>query len=195
MNSERAGSYILRYSNDFLNSYYTFTPHPLCRDVELRTDGEMISLLANAHRQLGLLEGACRYAGTMESINRLLLLKEAAASYRIDDNLHFTFPELFGIVRDKRREQRTVPVQNLIKAYAHGIGELNRERLTNKLIYKTHGITGRSNWRFIHHRSACHGQTRRFGYHEAIQIPGKKQDVLLFRTLGSVRNNKGRLIV
>jgi Fic family protein len=138
--SDRAGSYSLSYSDDYLKSYYTFTPHPLCNDLAITVDSELLSLLVNAHRQLGLLEGFCRNVRNIGYINRLLLVKEAAASYSIDDKLHFTYPELFGIVRDKKRENRIVPVMNHIIALEYGIEELNRARLNNKHLYATHGI-------------------------------------------------------
>ena len=101
MFSERAGYYSLSFSDDCLESFYTFTPHPLCRDIALRVDDEILSLLANAHRQLGLLEGSCRNINDIEHINRLFLIKETTASYSIDDNLLFIYPELFGYLEIK----------------------------------------------------------------------------------------------
>ena len=67
-------------------------------------------------------------------------LKEAVASYGIDETLRFTYPELFGIFGDRKREVRIAPIQNHIKALEYGISELNRVPLTNKLIYETHNI-------------------------------------------------------
>ena len=140
MFSERAGTYSLSFSDDFKGSYYTFTPHSLCRDITLVNDDELISALANAHRLIGLLEGLCRYISDMENITRLFRLKEVAASYSIDEALRFTYPELFGIFGDKKRKQRMVPIQNHIKALEYGINELSHAPLTNKLIYSTHSV-------------------------------------------------------
>lgn len=140
MFSERAGCYTHNHSDDYHSSYYTFTPHPLCRDISLTIDDELIGILANTHRLLGLLEGLCRNISDIENITRLFQLKEAATSYCIDDNLNFTYPELFGLYRDKKREQRIVPVRNHIKALEYGVSELNHIPLANKLIYATHGI-------------------------------------------------------
>lgn len=141
MFSKRAGRFSLNINYDVSeNPYCTFTPHPLCRDVSLSIDDELLTLLVNAHRQLGLLEGSCKYARDKENINRLFLLKEVATSYSIDDNLHFSYQELFGILGRKKREQRIAPIKNHIEALEYGISELDHARLTNKLIYNTHDV-------------------------------------------------------
>jgi hypothetical protein len=58
--SERAVCYSLNHSDDYLDSYYTFAPYPLCRDVALTIDDEFIGIFTNTHRFIGLLEGLCR---------------------------------------------------------------------------------------------------------------------------------------
>jgi Fic family protein len=141
MFSERAGYFSYNVGKDIYSKpYYTFIPRSLCRDIEFKIDSEPLSLLANAHRQLGLLEGVCRNISNMDNITRLFLIKEAVSSYSMDDELRFKYPELFGIFSDKKRSVRIAPIQNHIKALEYGISELNRYHLTNRLIYATHGI-------------------------------------------------------
>ena len=138
--SERAGRYSLSYSDEYYGSYYTFIPHPLCRDLALKIDDELLWLLAGAHRQIGLLEGMFHNINDIENITRLFLLQEAVSSFRIDDAQHFIYPELFGVFSEKKRAQRIVPILNHIQALKYGVDELRRGHLTNNLIYSTHGL-------------------------------------------------------
>ena len=138
--TERAGCYTLNFSDDYLDSYYTFTPHPLCGNIALTNDDELVRILASAHRRIGLLEGLCRNISEMENISRLFRLKKAASSCGIDETLRYAYPELFGIFGDKKRERRIEAIHNHVKVIEYGINELNRSSLTNKWIYATHSI-------------------------------------------------------
>ena len=77
MRFDRAGYHTINYKKqyDCRTSYNTFVPTPLC-DVELPPDEELYELLANAHRQIGLLEGMCRYIDNMANVTNLFIKKE-----------------------------------------------------------------------------------------------------------------------
>jgi len=117
--------------------YYTFSPTPVC-EVSIKLDDELNNLLSNAQRLLGLLEGSCRYINGIENMNNLIIKKEAVASSRIDDDVKLSHADLFILPKDNADE--ILPVLNYIKALDYGIGELNRIKLSNKVIFSTHKI-------------------------------------------------------
>jgi len=138
MISDRAGFHTRRRNESFSkHDYYTFSPTPIC-EINIKMDDELCSLLSNAHRLLGLLEGSCRHISNIKSINDLILVKESATSCMIDDTVKFSYLDLF--IPPKYNEDKIAPVLNYLEALVHGINELKRIKLTNKTIYSTHKI-------------------------------------------------------
>jgi len=138
MFSNRAGSHIRCQDETFSKyDYYTFSPTPIC-EISIKFDDELCSLLSNAQRLLGLLEGSCRHISGIENINTLIMKKEASTSCIIDDTIKFSYLDLF--IPLKHKADKIAPVLNCIKALEHGIGELNRMQLTNKVIFSAHEI-------------------------------------------------------
>jgi Fic family protein len=135
---DRAGHYTKYWDEAFsTHDFYTFNPTPVC-EINIKTDDELCGLLSNAQRLLGLLEGTSRYINGIDNITSLMLKKEAAASCKIDDEIKFSYLDLF--TPSKNKADKIVPVLNYTKALDYGIGELKRIRLTNKVIFSTHEV-------------------------------------------------------
>jgi len=134
----RAGSHSHHIADDFSREYDTFNPTPLCEIDFIETDDELLGLLSNAQRLIGLLEGSSRHIENIKNFTSLMYIKEAAASCGIDDELRFTYLDLF--IEPKYKQERLIPIQNYRKALEYGIEELSRIHLANKVIYATHKI-------------------------------------------------------
>ena len=141
MQFERAGRHTINYKTryGFKSSYYTFVPTPIC-DIDIKPDEELLELLANAHRHIGLLDGACQYVGNVENITNLFLKKEATASCNIDDEHKFSALDL--LVPTKYHAEKMQPVHNYTNALEYGINEMKMKRIlpANNVIYDTHKI-------------------------------------------------------
>lgn len=138
MSFNRAGFYIKSQDKTFsIHDYYTFSPTPIC-DISIILDDELCSLLSNAQRMLGLLEGSCRHINCIENINMLLLKKEAVSSCTIDDEENFSYLDLF--IPLNHNMDKITPVLNYMKALDYGIDKLNHMQLTNKLLFSIHEI-------------------------------------------------------
>jgi Fic family protein len=135
---ERAGHYIRQWDESVsIHDYHTFIPTPIC-DIDIKPDDELIALLSGAQKLLGLLEGSCRHIGNVENITALMIKKEATSSCLIDDELKFSYLDLF--IEPKYRPERVAPVKNHITALEYGRNELKRIHLTNKIIRSAHGV-------------------------------------------------------
>lgn len=137
MRFERAGHHVINFGDGFANYYYTFVPTPVC-DIDIRPDEELLELPSKAQRQIGLLEGSCRYISNIENITSLILKKEASASCNIDDNRKFSYLEL--LIPPKRHSEKIWPVQKYMRALECGINELRKTPLTNKVIFAMHQV-------------------------------------------------------
>lgn len=71
-------------------TFYSFTPRPLMHGGMYQMDDELATLLTEAHRNIGFLEGLVTYAPNKEAFAELMLLKECTYSRMIDyDDPHF----------------------------------------------------------------------------------------------------------
>lgn len=109
------GDYIEHIDDNKSNSkYYTFTPRPLIYGDMYKMDDELSSLLIEAHRNIGFLEGLFKYAPNKDAFSELMLLKECAYSLMIDYDSP-TFQDVL-INRGSGKED-IVPITNLALAY------------------------------------------------------------------------------
>lgn len=95
-------------------TYYTFTPRPLSGATLFEFDDELVLLLAEAHHNLGLLEGLIQYAPNKNSFCELMLLKECTYSLMIDYN-NPNFKDVL-IIRGTGKGDMML-VSNLVSAY------------------------------------------------------------------------------
>ena len=79
------GDYIEHiHSNQNNFKYYTFTPRPLMHGDMYKIDDELSTLLIEAHRNIGFLDGLLKYAPNKSAFSELMLLKECTYSRMID---------------------------------------------------------------------------------------------------------------
>lgn len=63
--------------------YCTFIPAPLL-DIKMKMDAELATLLSNAHRLLGQLEGVSSFLPNANAVNTIMLQRETQLSCQID---------------------------------------------------------------------------------------------------------------
>ena len=85
------GDYIEHFDPEKPNfKFYSFTPRPLMRGEMYRMDDELATLLIDAHRNIGFLEGLVKCAPNKDAFAKLMLLKECTYSRMIDyDSAYF----------------------------------------------------------------------------------------------------------
>lgn len=113
------GDYIEQVSNDFSHStYYTFTPRLLMDGGFYAMGDDLATLLASAHRTIGILEGILLAFPESESFSELMLLKESCFNKMIDiPSIDFRSVLLnrgFGKLDDD--------VNNIVSAYQRVLG-------------------------------------------------------------------------
>ena len=79
------GLYIEHTNDDvFQSKYYTFTPIPLTDGVFYEINDELVAILTDAHRAMGMLDGAMSLTADREQIADFILLRESFYSKAID---------------------------------------------------------------------------------------------------------------
>ncbi|MEA4947160.1 MAG: Fic family protein [Oscillospiraceae bacterium] len=100
-------------------TYYTFTPRPLKDAVLYKMDDELAFLLAEAHHNLGKLEGLIQYAPNKIHFCELMLLKECTYSMMIDYNA----PNFKDVLLIRGTGKGNIePINNLMSAYKEANG-------------------------------------------------------------------------
>lgn len=95
-------------------TYYTFTPRPLKGAALYKMDDELAALLAEAHHNLGQLEGLIQYAPNRNSFCELMLLKECTYSRMID----YDVPDFKDVLVIRGTGKGDIePISNLMSAY------------------------------------------------------------------------------
>lgn len=100
-------------------TYYTFTPRPLSGATLFKMDDELASLLAEAHHNLGQLEGLIQYAPNKNPFCELMLLKECTYSMMIDYDAP-NFKDVLIIRGTGKGDIETI--NNLLLAYKEATG-------------------------------------------------------------------------
>lgn len=94
--------------------FYSFTPRPLMRGDMYQMDDELATLLIEAHRNIGFLEGLVKYAPNKEAFAELMLLKECTYSHMID----YDGPDFKEILTIRGTGKGDItPITNLEMAY------------------------------------------------------------------------------
>lgn len=114
------GNYIEQMKNGKSNfTYYTFTPRPLKGATLFKMDDELASLLAEAHHNLGRLEGLIQYAPNKNFFCDLMLLKECTYSRMID----YDAPDFKTVLCIRGTGKGDIePINNLVSAYKVATG-------------------------------------------------------------------------
>jgi Fic family protein len=131
-----SGSYEPQMSKEHKGAlYYTFTPKLLCNlnNSFIATDNELMMLLSQAHRLLGILEGMSQYIPDIGTYTNMLMKKEALLSCQID-RIDITFYDILYV--DNEKNKNVVNVLNYITAMKYAYDKT----ATNNLLCETHGI-------------------------------------------------------
>ncbi|MFZ3129945.1 MAG: Fic family protein [Desulfosporosinus sp.] len=131
-----SGNYEFQISRKYdSRSYYTFTPKPLCSltDNVLPMDEQMMMLISQAHRLLGILEGISRYIPDIDTYINLLMKKEAHLSYQIDG---ITTPFYDILDSNNEKSKNAMAILNCVTAMQYA----QREAVSNQLICEIQGI-------------------------------------------------------
>lgn len=132
----RSGSYELQVSRKYdKRSYYTFTPKPLCSftDSVLPMDEQMIMLLLQAHRLLGIIEGMSRHMLDVDTYINMLIKKEAHLSCQID-GIKTPFYDILDVYSGKSKN--AADILNYVAAMQYAEGKT----ASNQLMCEINGI-------------------------------------------------------
>ena len=112
------GDYLEHTGNDILRStYYTFTPRPLMDGSFYTMDDSLSTLLSDAHRAFGFLEGLIYCIPDKETLADLILLKEICFSKSID----YSDFDIRSIIEKKGKGSLDCDIQNTTSAYHYAI--------------------------------------------------------------------------
>lgn len=109
------GNYIEHIDSTTNNfKYYTFAPRPLMNGNMYQMDDELATLLTEAHRNIGFLEGLIQFAPNRDPFTELILLKECTYSRMID----YTGPNFKDVLTICGTGKGDIsPIMNLKSAY------------------------------------------------------------------------------
>lgn len=109
------GNYIEHIDSTTNNfKYYTFAPRPLMNGNMYQMDDELATLLTEAHRNIGFLEGLIQFAPNRGPFTELILLKECTYSRMID----YTGPNFKDVLTICGTGKGDIsPIMNLKSAY------------------------------------------------------------------------------
>lgn len=131
-----SGSYEIQMSKEHkCTRYYTFTPKLLCNlnNGFIGTNDELMVLLSQAHRLLGILEGMSQYIPDIDTYTNMLMKIEALLSCKID-RIDMPFYDILDFNSEKNKN--VVDVSNCITAMQYACDK----GTSNKLLCEIHGI-------------------------------------------------------
>lgn len=128
--NNRAGQYIQQ-----LEGYKSFKPNPLPPFPELQMDAETISLLSEADRSLGRLDGVTQTLPNPELFVTMYVKKEALLSSQIEGT-QASLIEVLEVEEAQTADAREVT--NYVKALNYGIQRLEELPLSLRLIREIH---------------------------------------------------------
>ena len=132
MISNRAGTFITQPSG-----YKSFLPKPLPPEDSICFDGELISLLSEADRQLGRLDGITQTLPDPDIFVAMYVQKEALLSSQIEG----TQASLSDVLaKNEERRESVEEVVNYVSALNYGLERLNDLPLSLRLIKEIHKV-------------------------------------------------------
>jgi Fic family protein len=133
----RAGEYQNNYTGEL--EYKSFVPNPLPPNPSLETDEELVTLLANANRFIGVLEGLSRQVPNIDLFVSLYVRKEALLSSQIEGT-QATLDDILDPKIEENTNLHVTDVINYIKASRFAVNRLKELPICNRLIKETHAI-------------------------------------------------------
>ncbi len=133
----RAGTYVSNLSGEM--QYYSFLPALLPPSPPIEFDSEIVNLLAEANRSLGLLNGISNQVPDINLFVSMYIRKEALLSSQIEGT-QATIDDILNPKIEKNKNQDIEEVLSYIKASQYAKEQLNSLPVCNRLIRDTHRI-------------------------------------------------------
>lgn len=135
--TKRAGEFKTNLSGEL--QYKSFLPKPLPPDPPIELDEEMIKILSEANRAIGILEGISRQIPNVELFVSMYVRKEALLSSQIEGT-QATLEDILDPNIEQNTNRNVSDVLNYIKASQYAINRLNDLPLCNRLLREIHEI-------------------------------------------------------
>ena len=129
------GSYLLEYENG--HSYYTFVPEQLTNLRLGPFDEETGSLLINAHRQLGILEGRIRTIYNLNQYGSLLSRYEAVLSCQMT-GIDISLTDLWDIYT--KNTKGISSVESYLSTMKYGFNHIHKIKTPSKLFCQIYRV-------------------------------------------------------
>lgn len=137
MKSERAGKYTTHLHGEM--AYKVFQPAALPPNPPINIDEEMTSLLGNAHRMLGKLDGISEQIPDIDLFIAMYVRKEALLSSQIEGT-QATLDDILDPNIEENTNLDVADVINYIKTMQFALDRLNELPLCNRLLKEMHEV-------------------------------------------------------
>lgn len=131
----RAGRYVTNLSGD--SQYKSFKPSPLPPNPEIKIDFEMMNLVSESNRVVGILEGRSTSIPNVDLFVAMYIRKEALLSSQIEGT-QATLDDILDPDIDKNINLDVTEVLNYIKASKYGVKRLKTLPLSNRFFKEIH---------------------------------------------------------
>lgn len=133
----RSGDYKANLTGEL--QYKSFLPAPLPPEPPLNLDEEAVSLLSQASRTMGILEGVSRQIPDIDLFVSMYVRKEALLSSQIEGT-QATLDDILDPHVEENTNQNVAEVINYVKASRYASQRLHELPICNRLIKETHAI-------------------------------------------------------
>lgn len=131
----RAGDFVANLSGD--SQYKSFKPSPLPPNPEINIDFELMNLVSESNRVVGILEGRSTSIPNVNLFVAMYIRKEALLSSQIEGT-QATLEDILDPDIDKNINLDVTEVLNYIKASKYGVERLKSLPLSNRFLKEIH---------------------------------------------------------
>lgn len=131
----RSGRYIINLSGE--TQYKSFKPSPLPPNPEIKIDFEMMNLVSESNRVVGILEGRSTSIPNVNLFVAMYIRKEALLSSQIEGT-QATLEDILDPDIDENINLDVTEVINYIKASKYGVERLKNLPLSNRFFKEIH---------------------------------------------------------
>jgi len=133
----RAGKFVLNLHGKL--EYTSFLPNPLPPKTKLVVDEEMVELIAEANRYLGILNGISKMVPNIELFVSMYVRKEALLSSQIEGT-QATLDDILDPNLEENTNRDVKDVINYLKASSYGKERLDELPISGRLLKEIHKI-------------------------------------------------------
>lgn len=135
--ANRAGTYVNNLSGEA--AYQSFCPAPLPPQPPIQVEGELLSLLIEANRQVASLESLASRIPDVDLFVSMYVRKEALLSSQIEGT-QCTLEDILDPLIKENANRDVSDVVNYIRATEYALQRLHSLPLCNRLIKETHAV-------------------------------------------------------